>query len=508
MYFFRPSFYNSGEINAEQETLSCQSEQLSAVIETAASPQASDSGSFHSPLSTDHTHKEPVCYSVEAVLGPQLFKSFPSFFTNPGNQEPAPPSVAHTTDCISGSATHSEDPLQSNFAVRSYKSTFGHIATPPTAHNLSSALKSDYEELADPLVRRNEVDKPQDKMLHSKSSFQVHTDQSPKSHPNLTLASEDHKKPGGEMPASLKFSHEVKLHPAAMGAETSVLPKRKGGTHLLVNSKCEGSLPFSPTGGKNLALTPKHPSHAKSHLSGRSSNSETSVKPLCPLAGLSESRAAVPADSVTSSAKTSDSGKSESRTTTESSNKMTGGGGGKIQESQFDRHFGSPITDAIKPTQDFIKSSCPAPQSAHHRSKEDVKTDKASAFRSLFSAVLSIAPHHCAPPQPDRSAQSPDATCSSVSEQKAGTLETQTSCRPISPKFSQSPKHKNKDALSDPVNQHSKQVNPVVPSSPSPCDDSTDPPTMQAQQPLHIMSSKGKDTTHTSRLTDVAVICG
>ncbi|KAG7238176.1 hypothetical protein INR49_031160, partial [Caranx melampygus] len=56
----RPSFYNSGEVNTEQEASSCQTEQLSAVIETAVSHQASDSGPPHSPLSTNLTHKEPI----------------------------------------------------------------------------------------------------------------------------------------------------------------------------------------------------------------------------------------------------------------------------------------------------------------------------------------------------------------------------------------------------------------------------------------------------------------
>ncbi|KAG7238220.1 hypothetical protein INR49_031135 [Caranx melampygus] len=446
----RPSFYNSGEVNTEQEASSCQTEQLSAVIETAVSHQASDSGPPHSPLSTNLTHKEPVCYSVEAMLRPQLFKPFPSLFTSPGNQEPTHPSVAHTSDCTSGSAAHSEDPLNSDYAVRSVKSTgshtFGHIATPPTARTVSNALKIDYEELSGPLVQRNEVNKPQYKMLHSKSSFQVHTDQIPKTHSNLTLASEDHKKLGGEMPASLKFSHEVKLHPAATGAESSVLPKRKGGTHLLVNYKCEGSLPFLPTGGRNPTLTPKHPSRPKSHLSGCTSKSQTLVKPPCPSAGFSESRAAVPAEPVTSSAKTSDSGKSDSQTTTESNSKMTCGG--QIQKSPFYSLFESPISDARKPTPDIIKSPCPAPQTARHRSKdEDVKTDKALAFHSLFAAPLSISPH---PPQPDHSNRSPDTTHSSVSEQRAGTLETRcpprfkTSHRPTFPKFSQSPNIKMK----------------------------------------------------------------
>ncbi|XP_023269469.1 uncharacterized protein LOC111660422 [Seriola lalandi dorsalis] len=559
----RPTFYNSGEKNAEQEALLCPTEQPSD-NNTADPPQASHSAHPHSPPSTNLNHKEPVCYSVEAVLGPQLFKPFPSFYTTPGSEESAPLSVAHTSsDCA---ADQSEAPYSVSFFKSVGNSTFGQIPAPPTAHNVSYTSKTDNKELTDPLVRRNEANKSQEKMFNSLSCFQVHTVR--ETCPDLTLACEDHDKRGGEMPASqkpaLRSSHEVKpafLDSPATEAEKSVSSKRKGdlkgGTHLPVDIithsvKCKSE----PRKGKSLTFTPKHPTQLKPHLSGLTSNSQSLLKLLCPSSGFSEfkGRAAVPAESVTSSAKTSGSGNCVSHhlaarqpteihqpskqtqpglkldaqqhyfseTSIECSSKTApcgdlSDGCNKTQKSQY--YSLHPITDSLKPTPDFIsacpqgfnQSSCPTLQPAHYRSKDkEVKTDKASAFHSLFAAPLSAAPHPCTQSQPDHSNQSADHTSQlSNSKQKASTLETplpprvktnvkQTSHRPTSPKFSCSPQSKND--LSGPVNQPAKQqVNPVcslvsnslseTSSSPPPCDDSTDPSPALVHQQLPDVSS-------------------
>ncbi|XP_071359350.1 mucin-4-like [Trachinotus anak] len=467
----RPNFYNSGEMTAEQEALLCKTEHLSDITETAVPPQASDSAQPHSPLLTNLNHEEPVCYSVEAVLGPQLFKPFPSFFTTPGSQESAPLSVAQTSsDSTSGSADQNELPNSVN-VVKSCKSvrnsTSGHIPAPPAPHNVSFTSKTAFEELADPWVRRNTVNKSKEQML---------------------------------------------------------------------NSKNEGLLPFAPPKGKSLTFTPKHPRQLKPHLSALASNSEASVKPLCPSSGFSEfrGRASVPAEPVTSSAKTNDSGNSVSHhfaakqptghskmtqyftdTTAEGSSKMAHCGGlsvgcNQTQKSSFCSLFASPVTDGLEPTPDFVtacpqgfyQSSCPSlqPEDARHKNI-DVKTNKASAFLSLFAAPLSAAPDPCG--------QSADYTSHlSDSKQRASnsssplsppvkTVVKQTSHRPTPPKYSLSPKNKNKKDLAEPVNQPAKQqVSPVcshvsvsaTSSSSTPCGDSVDPSTTQAQQQLPDIS--------------------
>ncbi|XP_040002027.1 uncharacterized protein LOC120800191 [Xiphias gladius] len=575
----RPNFYNSGEKNAKQEVLLCQTEPLSDIMETAAPPQASDGAQPHSLLSTNLNQEEPVCYSVEAVLGPKLFKPFPGFFKSPESQESAPLYVPQTTsDCTSGSAHQSkvQYSVDATDTVSSCKSvgnsTFGHIPTSPTVQTVTYTPKNECGELTDPLLSetenvlyspntRNEANKSQEKMFSSLSSFQVHTDLISKTCPDLTLASWDHKKQGGEMLASLKpaqrASYEVKLevlHSAATVAEKSLSSKRKGdqkGSTCLpmdiLNCKSESVLPFAPTKHRSLTFTPKCPIQLNPHLSGLTSNSQASVKPLCPSSSFSEfkGRAPVPAELVTSSARTWKLGKQQhySNESTAECSKMAQCGDllvgcKKTQKRPLYSLFESPITDSLKPTPDFlttpycpqgfIQSSCPIAQSAHCRSKNiHVKTavepDQASArsFLSLFAAPLTTPPLQCVQSKVDYSTT---ASCSqesnqsadnksqlSDSKQRALNLETplsrqvktgvkQTSHRPTSPEFSPIPKNENEEDLSEPVNQPTKQQgNPVcslvsdslseMSSSPTPCGGSADPSVTQAHEQLPNISS-------------------
>ncbi|XP_044044760.1 uncharacterized protein LOC122872829 isoform X2 [Siniperca chuatsi] len=341
----RPNFYKSTDTNAEEAL--CQTEELADIMEGAVPSHASNAVQPHGTPSTNLNHEEPVCYSVEAVLGPQLSKPFPSFFTTPGSQESAPLS---SSDCTPGSAYQSEVPYSVDAVLRSCKSvgnsTVGHTCTPPTAQTVSYTPKSYFEENTDPLLNsetqnekvlysvntRNENNKSQTtKMFKSQLSLQMHTGWISKTCPNLTLSSGDHIKQGGNMPESLKpaqrGSHEVKLgllHSPVTVAEKSASSKSKGdmkgSTHLptdiscSINCKSDGVLPFGLSKRKSICSRPpsqtssKHPTQLKPHLSLLTSDSQTSIKPFCPSSGFTEfkGRAIVPVEPATSSIKTSD----------------------------------------------------------------------------------------------------------------------------------------------------------------------------------------------------------
>ena len=322
----------------------CKTEEHCEIPETAVPPQASDSGRPHSPLSTQLNHKEPVCYSVEAVLRPQLFKPFPSFFTTPGSQDYASLSGPHnSTDCTSGSADQSKAPYSVD-VVRACKSEasviVGHISSPPTAQCVSYTLKTDREQRADPLLSsntdkvlystntRNEANKSQEKKFKCLPSFLTYSDLISKTCPDLTVASGDDKKHVGEVAASLKpaqrASREVKselFYSPAPVAEKSAAYRKvdlQRRPHLpvdilhSVNCKSEGVFPFAPTKLKSWTLNPPQ---MRPYLPGLTSKSRASAKPLRPSSGFSvfKGGAAVPAEPVTCSAETNNAGNSDVR---------------------------------------------------------------------------------------------------------------------------------------------------------------------------------------------------
>lgn len=557
--FFRPNFYKSADTNAEKEAFLCQTEELADNSEEAVPPHASDATQPHSPLSTNLNHEEPVCYSVEAVLGPQLSRPFPSFCTAPRSQELSPLS---SSDFTSGSVNQSQVPYSVDAVLRSCKSvensTFGHTPTPLTPQTVSYTPKTDYEEVTDPLLRsktsnervlysvdaRNEANKPQEKWFKSLSSLQVHTGVISKTCPVLTLASGDHTKQGGNMPESPKPTQRA--------------------SHEIFFSK-----PLIQTS------TSKHPTQLKPRLSVLTSDSQASFKPFCPSSGFTEfkGRAAVRVQPVTSSIKSSDSANSVScnfeakptteihlhskktqsslklgtenvsaETTAERSSKMSHCGGltvgcKKNLKRPFHSLFASPITETLQPIDDsvtssscpqgLIQSSCPAPQSTDCKNNCDKTTlgpDKVSArsFLSLFAAPLTTGPLPCMPSQPDfsrtsscsqQSIQSVDnASHLPGSKQRASNLEmplprqVRTDVKEIShaPRFpisSPNPKIGNENRSPEHINQRSKQpVNPICSLvSESLSEMSTSPsPTHAHQQLCNVSSHKGKDMTHTA----------
>lgn len=506
LLFFRPSFYNSADQKTQKEALLSQTEEVSDVTEEAAQS--------HNSPSNNRNHEEPVCYSVEAVLGPKMFKPFSGFFTTPGCQDSSPVLVTQT-DCTLGSTNQIEVPYSVDAVLRSRKSPdssgFGYSATAPPAPTAQTASYTpntqqlSSENYKDKVLylenTKDEPNKLQEKTFKSLTSQQGHSGPISNTSPDHDL-----RKRNRRLPTDITCSGDCK-------SEGVLKPSGKA-LHSLF------SVPPSQTS------TSKYPTHLKPHLSGLTSDSKASINSFCPSSGFIEfkRRDGVFAEPVASSIKTSDSAhhflakqltevhqnsrKSQSglrlgaeqhyssKTTAELSSKTTHHGDltigcSKTPKRPFHSLFASPITDTLKPTPDsarpqgFIQSSCSTPQSADCRSKDILvktadrpnKLNSASSFLSLFASPLSertaALPDTLSQPDYSRtsstSQESVDAASHlSESKQRASKLETplprlvrtddeEISHASRSPNFSPSPKMVNDDWSSEHVNPATKQ---------------------------------------------------
>uniref|UniRef100_A0A1A7Y6C9 C3H1-type domain-containing protein n=1 Tax=Iconisemion striatum TaxID=60296 RepID=A0A1A7Y6C9_9TELE len=260
----RPSFYNSTE--AQMETNIHQADEGESV---AAEPHSS-------PSNSPNPH-EPVCYSVEAVLGSQHSRTFLSFSKTPGSEESSSVSVHQaSSDTAHGLVNQSEVPYSVDAVLRSCKSlnlfSFGSAPPPLTAQTASYI-----PDCVDPLRHlenkkttqntRGVTNTSQENMSKSFSSHRENTVRSDSTSAS-SLTSEDPKKTDA---ALLKFqklsemtSNEVKLEFSSPGteAETSGSSRTKG----------EGS----------HTETPKDPAHLKPDVSPLMSDSKSSSKAFSP----------------------------------------------------------------------------------------------------------------------------------------------------------------------------------------------------------------------------------
>lgn len=500
--FFRPNFYRSGDTNAEQEAPLCQPEEVVNDVVEAVPPHASDADQPQSPPSTNLTQEEPVCYSVEAVLGPQLSKPFSRFLTTPRSQGPTSLS---TSDCMTGSANQSKVPYSVDAVLRSWKSvehsSFGDKPIPPTAQTPSFTPKTHFEEITDAhlssetLVKevlssvntRKETNKSKERLFKSLPSLQVHTSQVSETLPNSTVAYGDNRKQ-----AAQTAFQEVKSELLS--------------TDITYSGTCKGE-GVLPSGPSSQISSSKHPAQLRPHLSGLVSDSQGSFKPFCPSSGpiksndsaISVSHYLAPKQptKIYMHSKDTQSGRNlgskqhhSTETKAECSRKMVHCGDSsvgckKTTKTPYRSLFASPITDAPQPIDncgtssscchDLIQPSCTAPQTSDSRGahlKTALEPDKASArpFLSLFAAPLSAAPLPCVQSQPDYSKSSSsskqsvrslvDASLSQDSKQKASNVEEPlqypVSHTPRSPDFS-SDAEMGKDGSTGNINQPVKQ---------------------------------------------------
>lgn len=213
--------------HAENETTVCQAEGLADATEDPV-PHATDAAQSHSPPSSDLIHKESVSYSVEAVLGSQRSKPFPSLFGTSASQESTSHSIPESPlDAPSSSADHIDAPYSVDAVLGSSKVAFSHLSTPSSAQSSCYSTKppsssaSQNEELSCLVNTASESDKSLEKNVKSLSSGQLHACQisavsvSAKACNDLPLSFGGHKEqfrvtPETQKPA-VRAPHVVKL---------------------------------------------------------------------------------------------------------------------------------------------------------------------------------------------------------------------------------------------------------------------------------------------------------
>ncbi|XP_039889374.1 uncharacterized protein LOC120734576 isoform X4 [Simochromis diagramma] len=501
----RPNFYRSADAATEGEPSVHQIQEMATVTDEAVLRCAADTARPHSPSSTSSNCPEPVCYSVEAMLGPQLYRSFPSFYNTPESKESTTPSAAETTsEATLGSTTQKEVPYSVDAVLRSLKSvenyTLGQRLT-------ASSVKT--EEIQDPLLSsqhqvqkvslsiKHEPNKPFKKMYKSLSSLQVHD--SLISSSDLILSSGTQQ--CGAIPESLKSAemafHEVKLE------------------HLLhpVIDEDNPASSKSKSDMNESSQLPTDNTRPPKHLSGISTSS-----------GVSEfkSRTSAPVEPADGSIKTSDSANvavhhfaakqlaeipryprktksvgAQKRCSAKMSPECSGktptlsdcsAGRKKTQKIPFSCLFKNPIAESVTPTPDPARASQPA----HFTSKEghlktEVKPEKTSAasFLSLFANPLSET--LSLPPCSQASAESPFQSVSNV--ELAPSCEVQTDVKQSPDSCSTT-----SEAEPDPVKQPADPACSIVQdsikeTSSSPAPGGPNPSETLAQQQLPHVSS-------------------
>lgn len=409
----RPNFYNSTEASTETETSLHQTEETPTITDEAAPPRASDTAQPHSPSSTSISHPEPVCYSVEAVLGHQLYRPFPSFCNSPKSKDSTSLTVPETTfKATSGSMTQNEVPYSVDAVLGSFRSVENSATdqrpAPPSMNTKEipdPVLRPQHQLKKVSLITRQEPNKSQDKVYKSLPSVQVNTSLISRS--DLSCSSGNQKQ-HGDIPESLKTAptafHQVKLERLHPPVNVENFPSSKS----KVDVKESTRLPA------DNARPHEHPTQVKPH----------------PSVGVTEvkSRTAAPVEPAANSTETSDAANfaghhfaakqlaeisqyprktqsvlkagAQKPCSTKMSPQCSGetatrghftGGCKKTQKIPFNCLFANPVTESVRPAPDSVRTV----QSADFtREERRVKTEaapvktSATPFLSLFATAL------------------------------------------------------------------------------------------------------------------------
>ncbi|XP_065819902.1 uncharacterized protein [Labrus bergylta] len=542
----RPNFYQHVETNAENESSSTQSEkEPTENVKEEEKSHSSDVAQPPSSPSTYSDHKEPVSYSVEAVLGPQLSKPFSRFFTSTRSQESAPQPPSDSTPV---SAYQSLIPYSVEAVLKSFKSV--ETPNPPPAQTLSYTPKANLAESAySPLISDiqnkkvwysvNEGNKSQDKVFKSLPSLQTHTGLTSKALPDLILDSEDHKTQVLNMQESPKPVHEVKSE--SFHSQKFFFSNSKGdvkeSVHLSTENKpsvnCKSIFQVAPDKPRTVfpsASSLSSENQMKPNLFALTSDSGASFKPYGFPTGFTKfsSRAAVHTKPVSISVKSSESADPASHLAAKrppasdparcSSNgpqvgRLAGGCKPALRTS-FHNLFASPITDSMKPKSDSVTTST-SPKGSIQSPGPDLKSaclksnplltvvnpDKAPtlSFVSLFEAPLNDAPlPGVSTPNYPKTSSASEKTVQTVDDLK------EISRKPKFLKISSKPKIENEGTSAERKNLIMNPACGLVPgsvsewsSSPTPC--ITSETTTRADHQMPEMSL-GKDVPASSIL--------
>ncbi|CAJ1053077.1 uncharacterized protein LOC117815974 isoform X2 [Xyrichtys novacula] len=459
----RPSFYQSAETDVQEKPSSPRAEELTENKEEAVTPHAAQ---LHSSLLANSNQTEPVCYSVKAVLGPQLSKPFPSFYTAPKTQGFLPLCSSDRRTESSANANQSQAPYSVEAVLKSFKS----VETPtyPTEHTGSYPQKTDFKESTDPLSSSTNVrirgQKSQEKLFQSLPSFEPN---SSLISDTCALASGVHERQVWDMQDSVKPALDVKtqgepsqssyFHTDIKHAPSS---DSEGADHLKTNKQKT----VASASSSQRSSSSEHPVMSKPHICVMTPDSRASYKPT-----KFKGKATALTKPISTSIKSSNSADSlrlltseqhvkgdlhSKEITADCSSEVTDGcrltGGCKTTSKiSFRNLFAKPITDSLQPKDDsvmtpadpqgLIQSSSPALKSSLSKSNppktasESVKAP-ARPFASLFSTPLSTAPlpsmHSLDDSRTTSGSQRPDqkvetAPCNPNSKQREDNFQTQ-----------------------------------------------------------------------------------
>lgn len=410
-------------------------EEPANVVSEAVEPQVLDCVEPHSPPSTNLEPAEPVCYSVEAVLGPQLLRPFSSSFTFPNRKEFVP----LPSSCTPDSTNQTQAPYSVDAVLKSFKSaessTSGPIGTLYTQTVSCIPKKSADDEVAGPLQSPDTGDKVsclinairEGDELQEKETKDLNSKNCTKPH----QASRDHKRQHRDSSIYPTYSQR-----ATYDVKLDVLPKDIKCSPNLTN---EGVDVLEHSKQRNMLSSPqteisssKHPGMSKPKFSLLTADSHASSKPFCPT-GSKQSTSITSSESphiVTChfNSKRGPKNRNGAETRAECSGQMTQCGGlaagcERTPKRPFRSLFTTPLRDSLQPAGDFpspsspqnpARSSCPASKSTDCESEHLKRCgrDKAAAPSSV---CLSAAPLSAASlPQSDD-----NPSCSSESQKNA-----------------------------------------------------------------------------------------
>lgn len=361
IFFFildcRPNFYNSlcpSEPHTEKITPLCHTGGLANVTEKDTAPHATDSTPAHSPPSSHSTCKEPVSYSVEAVLGYQKPKPPLSVFTRPYSQEStAHPSQQTSIGCPSISANQEEAPYSVDAVLRSRnageKSNRGLSAGPISEDTRGTPLPAQTRPCTTMTgFGLQEMLQPPTSLANhnGKASYSVHTvseSHKPLDSPFNSLCAGSTGQIPGAQKSTDRASYSVSFAP--IGRTYSAMHHTKAIRHLprdiagpqdtlqptkstdptmgSEDGRSKGVLPVKPVVGPNKptlrpfhslftsppsqTTAPNHPTQMKQHLPRAPSGLQDPVQSPDPSLSFTDckSRVAIPAETVSDSHKAS-----------------------------------------------------------------------------------------------------------------------------------------------------------------------------------------------------------
>lgn len=383
----RPNFYKSSDDDKTvEEPLTSQTEDLKCELTMDTDkPQEVDSVEAQSPPAAKPDAPEPVCYSVEAVLGPQLFKPSTHLFTFPGGKEFVPLSSSSTSKPTNQTqAPYSVDAvLNSLKSVEGYNS--GHMTRAPDTQTVSFTPIKSGEDVGPPKSSQvqGSAKEKSESQENSLTSVMLSKDLNSKNWTKPSQAFRDHKQQHGDgwmcSNSAQSSAYKVQLDNVSNDTESSSSVASEGVT--VAEQAKQSSMLSRERASSKFSYPP-----ADSHSSSKRFSTKFDLKTK----NISESGAGCDSQLT----RCSDSAAECKNTPT-----------------LFHSLFKAPLMANLLPAADSISSSspnnsavssCPASKSTRRQS-EHLKTwkrDKAVAAGSSLS--LSAAPADAAPvPQSD-----------------------------------------------------------------------------------------------------------